>query len=282
MSGNPAPTEPPFFRPEETTEYERKPGTPFLLRRGRALPEQVLGPEIARSWAEKQEMFIRWTRDQAMFNEADVRLNYEICARYFRRYGPLRGGVLDIGGGWGLFREWWNGEGCFVVYDPGVERFTLTPPPVTRRFFQEGLSRPALFVEGFGEHLPYVEGSYDTVLIAAALDHCADPAQVLKEAARVLRPGGMLLLIQGFESEPGTPAAQAVRLPARLARVLSDPRRLYRAIRVRLFHRGEPHLYHFSRDELRSMVEAAGLRDYKVILLDEKYNIAAVEAKKPD
>lgn len=43
--------------------------------------------------------------------------------------------------------------------------------------------------------LPLAEGSFDMVVMLMVLHHAEDPQQVIAEAARVLAPGGMLLLI---------------------------------------------------------------------------------------
>ncbi len=45
-----------------------------------------------------------------------------------------------------------------------------------------------------GHELPFKPGEFDTVLCTQMLEHVSDPARVLGEAARVLRPGGMLIL----------------------------------------------------------------------------------------
>lgn len=42
-------------------------------------------------------------------------------------------------------------------------------------------------------HLPFVDGFADLVIANATLHHCDDMTQVLKEAARLVRPGGMLV-----------------------------------------------------------------------------------------
>ena len=47
---------------------------------------------------------------------------------------------------------------------------------------------------GGGEHLPLADASIDAVLSFWSLNHCADPARVMAEIARVLRPGGRVLI----------------------------------------------------------------------------------------
>ena len=47
---------------------------------------------------------------------------------------------------------------------------------------------------GQAEKLPLPKGSADALLLKEVLDHCYDPARVLREAARVLRPGGWVLI----------------------------------------------------------------------------------------
>jgi flavin reductase (DIM6/NTAB) family NADH-FMN oxidoreductase RutF/protein-L-isoaspartate O-methyltransferase len=55
------------------------------------------------------------------------------------------------------------------------------------------------FEEGRAEALPFANESFDCVTASNLLLHLADPVAALKEAARVLRPGGRLALL-----EPGS------------------------------------------------------------------------------
>jgi 2-polyprenyl-3-methyl-5-hydroxy-6-metoxy-1,4-benzoquinol methylase len=49
-------------------------------------------------------------------------------------------------------------------------------------------------VNGAGEHLPFGDTSFDLVIAWDVVEHVQDPALLLAELARVLRPGGRVLL----------------------------------------------------------------------------------------
>ena len=46
--------------------------------------------------------------------------------------------------------------------------------------------------------LPFADAAFDCVIATEVLEHCADPAAVVREVARVLRPGGVALLTTPF------------------------------------------------------------------------------------
>ena len=49
-------------------------------------------------------------------------------------------------------------------------------------------------VNGAGERLPFADASFDLVIAWDVVEHVQDPARLLAELARVLRPGGRVLL----------------------------------------------------------------------------------------
>jgi ubiquinone/menaquinone biosynthesis C-methylase UbiE len=54
------------------------------------------------------------------------------------------------------------------------------------------------FSEGFAEHLPHPSGSFDLVVSTTSFDHWEDQREGLVECARVLAPGGQLVLTDLF------------------------------------------------------------------------------------
>lgn len=55
-------------------------------------------------------------------------------------------------------------------------------------------------------NLPLAEASVDSVVLQAVLEHVAEPEAVIREAARVLKPGGFIYVempfLQGFHADP--------------------------------------------------------------------------------
>ena len=94
-----------------------------------------------------------------------------------------RGVVLDIGSADGHVREWL----------PGLEYIALDYPTTVREMYG---TRPDVFADGAA--LPFADASIDTVLLLEVLEHVGDAPGVLAGIARVLKPGGLLLLSVPF------------------------------------------------------------------------------------
>ena len=105
-----------------------------------------------------------------------------LAARYFEAFGNARR-VLDVGcgtGELGRYRPRPDVEVHGVDIDAGaVER--------ARRFER------AVRVDLETERLPYDAESFDAVLAKDILEHVRDPARLVREIHRVLRPNGVLV-----------------------------------------------------------------------------------------
>jgi SAM-dependent methyltransferase len=96
--------------------------------------------------------------------------------------GLMAGEVLDVGG------KRANKRGRFRPPEQGVARW--------RYLNIDASTEPDLLCPA--DAIPVGDATVDTVLLCEVLEHLADPDAVLREIARVLRPGGRLLITVPF------------------------------------------------------------------------------------
>lgn len=94
--------------------------------------------------------------------------------------------VLDVGCGGGLLSEAFAAMGCEVT---GIDR--SLPTLAAARSHAEKSGLPILYLEGSAESLPFDARQFDIVCCCDVLEHVDDPATVVGEIARVVKPGGI-------------------------------------------------------------------------------------------
>jgi ubiquinone/menaquinone biosynthesis C-methylase UbiE len=107
-----------------------------------------------------------------------------------------RGATLELGAGTGL---------NLAHYPSAVTELVLSEPDefMGARLRQRvaAADRAAEVVVASGERLPFPDERFDTVAATLILCTAPDPAGVLAEVARVLRPGGRFLFLEHVRSE---------------------------------------------------------------------------------
>jgi len=105
--------------------------------------------------------------------------------------------ILDLGCG--------TGDLCFDAHERGAEVVGLDPAArmleLARRRIPE-----CEFVRAHGETLPFAGASFDAVMTGFAVRNFSDLEAVLCECARVLRPGGRIVVL-----EVDVPASRVLR-----------------------------------------------------------------------
>jgi ArsR family transcriptional regulator len=111
--------------------------------------------------------------------------------------GPASlGELLDIGTGAGRMLELLGGQATRAV---GLDLSTAALRLARARVHGLGLSH-CEFQCGDMYGLPWEQPAFDTVTIDRVLAGAERPVAALREAARILRPGGRLLVIEGYDA----------------------------------------------------------------------------------
>ena len=86
------------------------------------------------------------------------------------------------------------GPGAAIV---GVDHSPALIDAARRHTADEGLSDNVTYQVGDAHHLPYGDDEFDIVTLHTLISHVDDPLQVLREARRVVRPGGTVAIFDG-------------------------------------------------------------------------------------
>jgi ubiquinone/menaquinone biosynthesis C-methylase UbiE len=105
--------------------------------------------------------------------------------------------VLDMGCGTGLAARAIARREAFAGHITGVDLSPYLVAAAKRLASEERLAGHLEFLAGDVRTLNFADGSFDAVIGHTLLSHVEDPLAVLKEAARVVRPGGMIGVFDG-------------------------------------------------------------------------------------
>jgi SAM-dependent methyltransferase len=105
--------------------------------------------------------------------------------------------VLDVGCGTGVVTRALAGRAGFSGRVTGIEQSPAFVEVAKRLAEEEGLGERTEFRVGDAHALDVADASVDAVVAHTLMSHVTDPLAVVKEAARVLRPGGSFAAFDG-------------------------------------------------------------------------------------
>lgn len=186
--------------------------------------------------------------------EAQAALAWREEARLLRELGVDRAGtIVEVG----------SGSGALLArlrdLTPAARVVGVEPDAELRERARVRVPEADL-VAGSADALPLADASADAVVLRFVLQHLADPVAALREARRVLRPGGVAVAIEvdgalwGL-AQPSRPEAQAVQAKAWAAQARRGGdrmigRRLHRLLAAAGFSDPELRLYAYHSDDL--------------------------------
>lgn len=163
--------------------------------------------------------------------------------------------VLDLAGGTGDLAKLMAGR----VGDSGRVTLADINESMLRvgrdRLTDLGITRNVEFVQANAEALPFPTASFDCVTIAFGLRNVTHKDLALAEMCRVLRPGGVLLVLEF--SKPRSPLlgklydTYSFRVMPQVGKLVADDEASYRYL-------AESIRMHPDQDTLKQMMEAAG------------------------
>lgn len=125
-------------------------------------------------------------------------MRYRLVGEKVRELLPPGGAILDVGCGAALVaEEVADLDGTYVGIEYGGHQLDFA---AAKRVSWEGKLR-LTFVRGDAEHLPFIDRSFDLVVMSEVIEHLLRPEVAVWEIARVLRPGGIFVMTTNNASE---------------------------------------------------------------------------------
>lgn len=244
-------------------------------------PQRVL-----RKWRRSQSDFEAWVPSLGRYSRDYITEMKALHTGMFETFGCLHGNVLDVGGGWGNYREWWRhgDDDVFIVHEPSLERLLCGPPEHYRDVYRDAYEKPVTFVADMAERMQYHDEFFDFAIMAEVLDHVADPEVVLEAVRRTLKPDGFLIVINHL-SDDCPLQSPMYRTLRRLRRCMDSSPALLKMYAntlrplVHMLLNRDHHLRSFSAESLRSLVKEPGFVESAHHLLSSTNQLALRSAK---
>ena len=172
---------------------------------------------------------------------------------------PRPGRVLDVGAGPGVFTRQLleRGASCAVV-DVSLQMIAAA-----RRQFPDALD--AKFIVGDVDRLPFADGAFDVALCVGVLQYLSSPLLAIRELARVVSPGGRVVVTFPNERSPLNRLHSHTIRAVRRAAWLMKGRGAHGVSRSRLTFREDIPNRFLGAAEVESLAREAGLTTDEIV-----------------
>lgn len=140
------------------------------------------------------------TQDRVADHYDNVRYKRSSSVRYHEdtmeqlvELAAPRGVILDDGCGTGAFLEFARRRGTHVDRYVGIDVSRAMLGHAQRRLQMDGTDH--ILIQADACRLPFAEGTFDVVYARALLHHLPDPSVGVREIRRVLKPGGVAVVL---------------------------------------------------------------------------------------
>lgn len=154
-------------------------------------------PQSMRLWDDGQVEYESFHQGESSQDNSEIYLaEIDSVREIYTQEFHIRGSVLDVGGHQGRLRYFLSSQDVplYVSIDPFLEVFENIQHQSNLLNTYACLQEPCNFIAARAEELPFVANSFDWVHMRSVVDHFEDPFKAFKEAYRVLKPNGNLMV----------------------------------------------------------------------------------------
>jgi SAM-dependent methyltransferase len=162
--------------------------------------------------------------------------DYERALQVLNEICPRRGRLLEVGSFLGLLLERFRATGWDVT---GLEPYQPVADYARAKFGHK-------IVEALLPDSGLPEASFDAVVMLHVIEHMPDPAKNVREARRILRPGGVMVV-------------ETPRFDSLMFKIFGR--------RERSINNCQGHIYFFTVPSLRRLLEQSGFEVFRVDLV---------------
>lgn len=139
---------------------------------------------------------------ESLINRLEGRAKDQVFTRLFDKYAaqlslPLASQILVVGCGTGVIVRFLAHRSDFSGTVFGVDQSPVFIEAARRFAHEEKIDNRVEFRIGDAHRLDFPEGAFDAAIAHTVISHVTAPAVVLREMARVARPGGTVAIFDG-------------------------------------------------------------------------------------